>query len=181
MATAITGIAPARADELRPSDFADLVRANQAMVYSIAYHFLNNRDRAEELAQDVFLQLHKNLHKLSSPEHAVNWLRKVTCHRCIDAARQLKQRAEIELDQAPEPAVQPAYDDPFLAEKLRKLVASLPEKKRLLVILRYQEEMEFEEIAKVLRTPARTLRTQLCRTLAQLRRKASSMVEGNRS
>ena len=40
--------------------------------------------------------------------------------------------------------------DPLLREHLQKLVASLPEKKRMLVILRYQEEMEMEEIARML-------------------------------
>jgi len=55
-------------------EFGELVRAHQRMVFSIAYHFLLERSVAEDLAQDVFLQLHRAL-----PEaHVTAWLRKVT-------------------------------------------------------------------------------------------------------
>jgi RNA polymerase sigma-70 factor (ECF subfamily) len=50
-------------------DFADLVRRYQSMVFSIARHFLADRSAAEELAQDVFLQLHGTLPTLQSEQH----------------------------------------------------------------------------------------------------------------
>ena len=46
------------------------------MVFSIAYHFLHDRALAEEVAQEMFLQLHKHLASLDSPEHVVYWLRR---------------------------------------------------------------------------------------------------------
>ncbi len=67
--------------------FAVIVREHQAMVFGIAYHFLRDRSRAEDLAQDVFLHLHKNLRAIQSPAHLVYWLRKVTGHRCIDEGK----------------------------------------------------------------------------------------------
>ena len=160
-------------EELR---FADLVREHQAMVYSIAYHFLNDSAVAEELAQEVFLQLYRHLPRLESPRHVTNWLRRVTCHRAIDLARKRAGVRELELESAPEPAVAPAEPDPLLDEKLRRLVASLPEKQRLLVILRYQEEMELAEIAELLGMRLPTVRTQLFRTLALLRKKAARLL-----
>ena len=48
---------PVDAGNPEPLDFEDLVRRHQAMVFSIAFHFLQDRAAAEELAQDVFLQL----------------------------------------------------------------------------------------------------------------------------
>ncbi len=156
--------------------FADLVREHQAMVYSIALHFLNNRALAEELAQEVFLQLHRRRPRFHSPRHVENWLRRVACHRAIDFARRRSVAREVELDAVAEPSVGPAESDPLLEEKLRRLVASLPEKQRLLVILRYQEEMEIEEIAEVLKMRLPTVRTQLSRSLALLRRKAARLL-----
>src|SRR5437868_15265198 len=47
--------------------FGWIVREHQAMVFSIACHFLRDRNLAEELAQEVFLHLHKNLHTIQSP------------------------------------------------------------------------------------------------------------------
>ena len=164
------------AEALTEADFADLVRENQAMVFSIAFNFLRDQSLAEELAQDVFLQLYKNLERLESHHHAKNWLRRATSHRCIDFTRKRGLAKEVNLDSVPEPSSKWPEPDPFLREKLRTLVASLPEKKRVLVILRFQEEMELEEIAKVLKIPARTVRTQLWRTLALLREKAAHLL-----
>ena len=67
------------------------------MVFSIAYHFLRDRWLAEELAQEVFLHLYKNLRAIQSSSHLVYWLRKVTSHRCIDQARRQKLRPRLSL------------------------------------------------------------------------------------
>ena len=86
------------ADEAPLDDFADIVRHQQGMVFSIALHFLRDRQSAEEIAQDVFLHLHRHLDSLKSPEHVVFWLRKVTTHRCIDFARRRKW-SQVSLDE----------------------------------------------------------------------------------
>src|SRR5580704_18283025 len=88
-------------------DFADLVRRYQSMVFSIAQHFLADTPSAEELAQDVFLQLHATLSTLKSEEHVKFWLRKVTAHRCIDYYRRRKL-PQVSLDDVPERAVSEA-------------------------------------------------------------------------
>ena len=109
------------------TDFADLVQENQAMVFSIAYNSLNDRAQAEELAQDVFLQLYKNLKRMESRRHATNWLRRVASHRCIDYARKRGGAVEVDFETAPEPSSEPVEPDPLLRRHLRRLVASLPE------------------------------------------------------
>jgi RNA polymerase sigma-70 factor (ECF subfamily) len=152
-------------------DLEKLVREHQPMVFSLAYHFLRDRARAEDLAQDVFLHLHQKLHELESPDHVRFWLRRVTAHRCIDESRRAKWRNGPGLDQLPEPRVS-AHESDFLRDEvLRKLVASLPEKARLVVILRYQEDLEPTEIAEIVGLPLGTVKSQLHRALAVLRRK----------
>ncbi len=150
-------------------EFADLVHQHEAMVFSIAYHFLHDRAAAEEVAQDVFLQLHKALPGLESPEHVTAWLRRVAAHRSIDYAR--RRKPDIALEDAPELATDPPPGDPLLARQLRRLVASLPEKARLIVIMRYQEDLGPEEISEVLDMPVNTVKTHLHRALAMLRDK----------
>jgi RNA polymerase sigma-70 factor (ECF subfamily) len=81
--------APSRAGE---GDFASLVRQHQAMVFSIAWHFLRDRAVAEELAQEVFLALYQHLGTFESPEHILFWLRKVTTHRALDVTRSRQRR-----------------------------------------------------------------------------------------
>jgi len=163
---------PADVADIAETDFADLVRRFQSMVFSIAVHFLAERQAAEELAQDVFLQLHANLATLKSEEHVKFWLRKVTAHRCIDYKRRRKL-PQVSLDDVPEPAAPMQPGDPFLARKLRQLVASLPEKPRLIVILRYQEDLTAADIAETLAMPVATVKSHLQRSLAMLREKVT--------
>ncbi|HEY1678347.1 MAG TPA: sigma-70 family RNA polymerase sigma factor [Candidatus Sulfotelmatobacter sp.] len=156
-------------------DFADLVRRHQSMVFSIARHFLADSAAAEELAQDVFMQLHANLATLKSEEHVTFWLRKVTAHRCIDYKRR-RTLPQVSLEDAPEPSVQSRTADPLLSQRLRQLVASLPQKPRMIMILRYQEDLSPDEIAETLAIPLGTVKSQLQRSLAILREKVTRTI-----
>lgn len=162
----------------RHERFADVVRRNQAMVFSIAVHFLHNRERAEEIAQDVFLQLYRSGSDLQTEAHVTFWLRKVACHRAIDFARKRKFESAVGLDDAAEPSVQGTFEDPWLNRRVRALLTSLPEKPRMVMILRYQEDLMPEEIARVLEMPVRTVKSHLQRSLAILREKMSREKNG---
>jgi RNA polymerase sigma-70 factor (ECF subfamily) len=151
--------------------FAELLRANQSMVFSLAYHFLRDRGAAEEVAQDVFLRLHRKLDDLADSRHVVFWLRKVTSHRCIDYARKRGSQFTIALDDTSEPSVASQPGDPLLNRRLQQLIAALPEKPRMVVVLRYQEDLTPEEISDVLEMPVRTVKSHLHRSLAMLREK----------
>ena len=153
--------------------FEEIVRQHQGMVFGMACHFLRDRSLAEELAQEVFLNLHQNLRSIKSPEHLVFWLRKVTSHRCIDQSRRLKVRPQVSLEDVPEPSIDATENDLFLSEMLRRVVDTLPEKARLVVILRYQEDLDPGEIASVLDMPLNTVKSHLRRSLSSLRDKLS--------
>lgn len=157
-------------------DFARIVREHQGMVFSIAWHFLHDRTLAEDLAQEVFLELHRHLGAIESPAHLVFWLRKVASRRCIDQTRRRAFWPKFRLDEIPEPASETRPRDPLLARALGKLVASLPEKARLIVILRYQEDLEPSEIAGVLEMPLATVKSHLHRSLDMLREKLARTV-----
>ena len=163
------------ASSVAEADFADLVRRHQSMVFSIALHFLADYSAAEELAQDVFVQLHANLANLHSEAHVTFWLRKVTAHRCIDHKRRRKP-PQVSLEDAPEPSEPARVTDPLMARRLRQVVASLPEKPRLVVVLRYLEDMLPEDIAEVLGMPIATVKSHLQRSLAMLREKMARTI-----
>jgi len=168
----------ARGDE---SAFADIVREHQAMIFSLAHHFLHDRALAEELAQEVFLELYQNFAAIQSPVHLKFWLRKVTSHRCIDLARRHQTRPQVSLDALPEIEEledSPPLSDPMLSRRLEQLVSALPETPRLIVILRYQEDLEPMEIAEVLEMPVNTVKSHLRRSLALLREKLNRCLGG---
>jgi RNA polymerase sigma-70 factor (ECF subfamily) len=157
--------------------FADLVRRYQAMVFSLAWRIVSNRALAEELAQDVFLQLHRNLAQLQSGAHVVHWLRRVVAHRAIDVARQHARRPQANLADVPEPAMHVIERDPLMVRRLRGLLATLPAAPRAVLTLRFQEDLEPSEIARVLEMPVNTVKSHLRRGLAVLRGRAQELVE----
>jgi RNA polymerase sigma-70 factor, ECF subfamily len=152
------------------------------MVYSIAYHFLRDRTAAEEVAQDVFMELHAGLAKakINSGQHATNWLRRVACHRSIDYARRLPRATQVDWDSIPEPSQPAVANDPMQSDRLRQLVASLPEKMRLVMVLKYQEEADPDEIAEALNMPVNTVKSHIHRALEMLRSKMG-LAEGKAS
>ncbi len=153
------------------SEFSALVREHQSMVFSIALNYLHDRESAEEVAQDVFLQLYRQRERLDGPGHVTAWLRRVSCHRAIDYARSHRHEPRVSIEDIGEPASVTTQDDPMLREKLRKLILSLSEKARLVMILRYQEDLDPEEIARELEMPVPTVKSHLQRSLALLREK----------
>jgi RNA polymerase sigma-70 factor (ECF subfamily) len=150
-------------------DFARIVADNQSLVFSLAMRFLRDREAAEEIAQDVFLQFYRNIGQIEGPAHATRWLRRAACHRCIDETRTRRFRPQVGLEAVPGPSSQSAYPDPFLNERLRCLVAELPGSARMVVLLRYQEDLDPTDIAEMLNIPVSTVKSRLHRSLAWLR------------
>jgi RNA polymerase sigma-70 factor (ECF subfamily) len=154
-----------------PLDFEGLLRDNQAMVYSIAWNYLRNQTAAEEIAQEVFLKLFQSLESIESADHARFWLRRVASQRSIDRTRRYWWQREVTIEAAADVASVPAPADVLASARLGRLVAALPEKLRMVVILRYQEDLGPEEIAATLDTPVRTVKAHLHRALELLREK----------
>jgi len=155
-------------------DFEQLVDEHQSMVFSLALRMTGDRGLAEEIAQDVFLELDRHLGKIESAAHACFWLRRVTMSRSADALRRRKVRQMdlwVEIKEhhglQPEPRTSP------LGGRLEDLLATLPEPQRAALLLRYQEDMTPEEIAASLDAPVATVKSHLQRGLKLLRAKAA--------
>jgi RNA polymerase sigma-70 factor (ECF subfamily) len=150
--------------------FAEIVRRHQASVCSLAWRMLGMRDQAEELAQDVFVQLHRSLGTIESADHLRFWLRRVVCHRAIDRVRQRARELVSPLHEMPEPVSRDDSRDPILRRRLNAALATLSPAARSVMLLRYQEDLDPTEIARVLDMPLNTVKSHLKRSLAALRR-----------
>jgi RNA polymerase sigma-70 factor (ECF subfamily) len=153
------------------------MREHQSMVFSIARRIVHDPSLAEEVAQDVFFELYGQLPSLASEEHVVHWLRRVTVHRSIDQARRRLRRPQdhgavsFAEPGVAEPVAASKDADPWLAERLRQMIASLPIVPRTVIVLRYQEGLGPEEIAAMLEMPVATVKSHLQRALKVLRAK----------
>jgi RNA polymerase sigma-70 factor (ECF subfamily) len=157
--------------------FAVLIQRHQNMVFSLALHMLRSRPAAEDLAQEVFLRLYRSLHRLESETHVVSWLRRVASHQCINEIRRRNHRQEFGTDTLPETGQAPELREVFVAERLEALVAGLPARARMVVVLRYQEDMAVTEIADVLGMPVNTVKSHLRRSIVTLRARVTGKGE----
>jgi RNA polymerase sigma-70 factor (ECF subfamily) len=158
-------------------DFEALVDQHQSMVFSIAWRMTGDHGLAEEVAQDVLLELDRHLPRLSSADHVRFWLRQVTMHRSADALRRKSAREPgwdagfwVELEEWH--GLVDSDGETALAARIEELLATLPESQRAALILRYQEDLSPEEIAATLKSPLATVKSHLQRGLKLLRVKA---------
>jgi RNA polymerase sigma-70 factor (ECF subfamily) len=155
--------------------FRELIRAYQDAVYALALRMLRVPEDAEELAQDVFVSVHRHIGGITSEAHLLFWLRRTVCHRAIDRLRRRLPRPSATLDDAAEVAGPDMGGDPMLERRLRGMVLRLPAAARAVVLLRYQEDLDPPEIARTLGMPLNTVKSHLKRSLVLLRRRCDEL------
>ena len=152
--------------------FAGLVRRHQQRVYGIALRLLGRPAEADELAQEAFLRLYRHLDDIESDEHLKAWLIRVTTNLSVDRLRSRPDAPHYALEDV-DVAAPAASDDPLLGRRLRALLATLPHAAQSVVILRYQQDLDPSDIAKVLAMPLNTVKSHLKRSLDHLRERLS--------
>ena len=159
--------------------FEQLLRLNQARVFSIALRLTGRREDAEELAQDVFVQLHAALAQIQTAAHLRHWLLRTVSHRAIDRLRQRsRQPRVVSLDASHDVADPEHSSDPLAQRKLRLLLLQLPTDARAVVLLRFQEDLDPTQIAAVLGMPLNTVKSHLRRSLDWLRAQTAGAEDG---
>ena len=159
----------------------DLVRVHTRRVYSICYRFTNSDAEAQDLTQDVFLRVFKNLKSFRAGQGLfVVWLTRLTRNLLIDHYRRTKldrstDSIEEQLPMLEEKTAMSARTDGLVAgreasEMLQAGLQKLSPELRETVILRDLEELEYREIAQVLNVPEGTVKSRLNRGRAELAR-----------
>ena len=159
----------------------DLVKLHTRRVYSICYRFTNSDAEAQDLTQDVFLRVFKNLKSFRAGEGLfVVWLTRLTRNLLIDHYRRTRmdratESIEDQVKVLEETTAVLARTDGMLAgreasEVLQAGLQKLSPELRETVILRDLEELEYREIAQVLNVPEGTVKSRLNRGRAELAR-----------
>ncbi len=114
---------------------------------------------------------------IEGPEHALFWLRRVTMSRATDGLRRRRVRGMdlwVEIEELHGLPAESSGAGSRLGSRLEALLTTLPEAQRAAILLRYQEDLTPEEIAKALDAPLATVKSHLQRGLKLLRAKAES-------
>jgi RNA polymerase sigma-70 factor (ECF subfamily) len=173
-------VARARSGDERA--FRALVEKYERAVFSICLRMVRNRDEATDLSQESFIKVFGSLDRYK-PEFAFSsWLFKITSNLCIDHLRKRRiatygmddpldgEKGEIQRQyESPDPTPDELFSS---NEKMRRLeagIAALPEHYRIMLILRHQEDLSYEEIAEALAIPLGTVKARIHRAREMLK------------
>jgi RNA polymerase sigma-70 factor (ECF subfamily) len=146
-------------------------------VYSLVLRIAQHAASAEEIVQDVFLQLWRNAHRYQAARGPLEpWLFTLARNRALDHLRlkgekQRRREGILELQQVAVAAPNPEHvvDRKLRAERVRALMGSLPEQQRRAIELAFFEGMTHSEIAGELREPLGTVKSWIRSGLLRLR------------
>jgi RNA polymerase sigma-70 factor (ECF subfamily) len=158
--------------------FNDLVLQHQDSVYAVCLRMLGSPMAAEDAAQEAFIAAWQNIGRLRG-ERFRPWLLRIAANACLDSLRRSKRRPAASLDVAlEEGAPEPIDAGPTPEEvavtradraAIEAALANLPEDQRLAVILCDLEELDYLEIADVMKTSIGTVKSRISRGRARLR------------
>jgi len=145
--------------------FAELVEKYKQPVMNLVYRTLHDETEAEDLAQNVFLQVYKSARRYESRARFSTWLFTIARNLCLNEIRRRSRHPadsieESHIEHEDQPRQQ--FEDKSsvappekllhgeLAQKIEEALAELPENQRTAILLCRQEELSYEEIARVL-------------------------------
>lgn len=148
--------------------FGELVDRYKNLVYAMVYRMVNDRSQVDDLAQEVFLKVHRGLPYFRGEARLSTWIYRIVANVCVQARG--RRRDTVRADDVPEPsAADAAFADLELRDRLEKAIAQLPEQYRLLVAAHYLKGVQYEALAEALDIPLGTVKTHLYRAKRQLR------------
>jgi RNA polymerase sigma factor (sigma-70 family) len=137
--------------------FNELVRRYQEKTYWVARRIIGNHDEADDIVQDVFVRVYNALKNFRSESGFYTWLYRITKNVSLNALQKKKFKEFIQYDDTMDISVDKTDQaDELLSKKeyhaaLEKAIERLPAKQKMIFIMRYYDEMPYEQMAKVLK------------------------------
>ena len=149
--------------------FGELMLKYQNAVYSIALSILGDFMLAEDVTQEVFISVYQNLFTLSDADNFPHWLRAITLNTCRAFLREPQRGVEIPVSPSSfpirscPPAAEREMEEKENNTQLSSALKALPEEQRRILLLRYMEEMSYDEMAQFLGTSRSAVESKLYR------------------
>ena len=169
------------------ASFGLLLEKHRSPVVHFLYRMVQNQAVAEELAQEVFLRVYRSRSSYEPTAKFTTWLFRIATHLALNSLRDGKNerlQERLDRDSAEMPARQVSDSRPSVEQRLvygvrleevRQAVAALPEKQRAAVLMHKYEEMEYSQIARVLRCSESAVKSLLFRAYETLRARLAHM------
>jgi RNA polymerase sigma-70 factor (ECF subfamily) len=150
------------------SAFAELVDRYKNLVYAMIYRMMSDRTQVEDLAQDVFLKVHRGLPYFRGEARLSTWIYRIVANVCVQA-RSNRRPMTSSTDVAEPASSDGAFADLELRDRIEKAMAKLPDNYRFLIAAHYLKGVQYEALAESLNIPLGTVKTHLFRAKRQLR------------
>jgi RNA polymerase sigma-70 factor, ECF subfamily len=164
-------------DRCRTGDdaaFGELVERYKDLVFGIVYRMVGDPAQADDLAQEVFLKVHRGLPYFRGDAKLSTWIYRIVANVCSQA--RARRRPEISMEPANpdgrrlDPGAPDAsFADIELRDRLDKALAQLPDNYRMLIAAHYLKGVQYEALAEALEIPVGTVKTHLFRAKRKLR------------
>lgn len=161
--------------------FEQIIIKYEKKIFGLIYNMLRNENEIEDVAQEVFIKVYKNLDKFNGDSSLYTWIYKIATNLCLD---QIKKRKEViyideklQLDdgeveiQIPsdEKLQDEIYEQKELKQKLESCIDKLPEKQKVMIVLRDIKGLSYDEIAEILDLKLGTVKSQINRARLKLK------------
>jgi len=196
-AQALTAAGQERAlvDSCRSGDpvaFARLVQLHEGMVFSLSARLLGDTEEARDVAQEVFLQVYRQLGRFEGRSTLKTWIYRIAVNQCHNRRRfwhrRHRDREEgleaVSVESAAARGGSSPYEEARRQERARRVQAALLElsfEHRSVLVLREVEGLTCEEVAEALRIPAGTVKSRLSRAREAMRLRLRGLVEEDRA
>lgn len=146
--------------------FKELYKINKVYLYKIAYSYVKDEDKALDIIQECAYRGFLNINKLKNPKIFKTWITKILINVAIDSLK--KEKSTIYLVE--EQRIASAQENISIEEKLDlyKAIDILKEDYKIVIILKYFNDMTIEEISKVMNIPINTVKSHIKRSKEQL-------------
>lgn len=159
---------------MSPEEFRKIILPEGRRLYALAFRYLNNREEAEDMVQEVMMKLWVDRNEQTHYANPAAWCTTVTRNSCIDM---LRRKRRIRLEEISDAVMMPetgaglshSSDNREAAGMIGTIVSRMKEPYRSAVILRDMEGYSYEETAEIMQTKINALRTVLSRARRSIR------------
>ena len=148
---------------------ADFVKNNQEKLYRIAFSYSKSEEASLDIVQDTIVKSLKNIDKLKEEKYLKTWFYRILINECLQYIKKNKRTKACELEEI-ENIIEWNDNISFEGIDIYKYIQKLNEKLKTVIILRFFEDMKIDEIAKITKTNANTVKSRLYKGLKELKR-----------
>ena len=153
--------------------YAYIINKYKNQLFATILRMTRNPHDAGDLVQEAFIKVYEQLEKYDGKGAFSSWLYRVAINHCMDEFRKKRyQMKQVEMDE--ELIEDPKHPEVIFLKNeksrhLERLISSLPEDERMIILLRYVNELTYDEISELAEVPISTVRNKLHRAKKKMR------------